>query len=253
MTDRKNTYFISDIHLGASYIKDARAHERRIVDFLHSIAGSCCRLVLLGDILDFWWEYRKVVPRGFVRFFGTLASLADAGVEIIWFKGNHDIWIFDYLPRELGIKLHDGSMVCEIDGKRFFLEHGDGVGELPASFRHLRSLFRNRFAQRLFSTIHPRWAIGFAHRWSSHSRKQGGYVPSAGAKENLIRFAEAYNASRPDEKIDFFIFGHYHILVQEKLADGAELAIIGDWIQTFSYAVWDGHSLSTHLVKNSNF
>lgn len=104
------TYFISDLHLGAGYIADPRAHEMKVVGFLRSIAPKASRLYLLGDILDYWWEYRDVVPRGFTRFFGALAELADAGVEIVWFKGNHDIWIFDYLPAEIGLTVHDGIM-----------------------------------------------------------------------------------------------------------------------------------------------
>ncbi len=138
---RDLTYFLSDLHLGAGYIPDHRAHERRVVDFLRSIEPRAKRIYLLGDILDYWWEYRDVVPRGFVRFFGELARLADSGVEITWFKGNHDIWIFDYLPSEIGLEVHDGIMVRDIDGARFLLEHGDGVGRLPWSFRRLRGLF----------------------------------------------------------------------------------------------------------------
>ena len=188
------TYFISDLHLGASYIADHRAHEKRVVDFLESIAPDCKRLFLLGDILDYWWEYRTVIPRGFTRFFGALARLADSGVEIVWFKGNHDIWIFDYLPEEIGLTVHDGMMTTEIDGRRFLLEHGDGVGSLPWSFRRLRAIFRNPLAQKLYGAIHPRWSIGFAHSWSSHSRKQGGYTPPEKAGDNLVDFARSYNA-----------------------------------------------------------
>lgn len=243
------TYFISDLHLGASYIADHRAHEKRVVDFLESIAPDCKRLFLLGDILDYWWEYRTVVPRGFTRFFGALARLADSGVEIVWFKGNHDIWIFDYLPQEIGLTVHDGVMTTEIDGRRFLLEHGDGVGSLPWSFRRLRAIFRNPLAQKLYAAIHPRWSIGFAHSWSSHSRKQGGYTPPEKAGDNLVDFARSYNADPNHEKIDFFIFGHCHILLDRKLTEGGRIIILGDWIRHFSYAVWDGETLDTHIFK----
>lgn len=247
---RNLTYFISDLHLGAGYIRDHRAHERRVVEFLRSIGPTAKRLYLLGDILDYWWEYRDVVPRGFTRFFGALAELADSGVEIVWFKGNHDIWIFDYLPEEIGLKVHDGIMITEMDGRRFLLEHGDGVGRLPWTFRGLRGLFRCRFAQRLYAAIHPRWTVGFAHAWSSHSRKSGGYVPSAAVYDNLARFAEDYNASASD-KIDYFVFGHLHVLMERHLTDGAKMVILGDWISKFSYAVWDGNSLKidTYMLK----
>ena len=245
---RDLTYFLSDLHLGAGYIPDHRAHEQRVVDFLRSIEPRAKRIYLLGDILDYWWEYRDVVPRGFVRFFGELARLADSGVEITWFKGNHDIWIFDYLPSEIGLEVHDGIMVRDIDGARFLLEHGDGVGRLPWSFRRLRGLFRCRVAQRLFAAIHPRWTVGFAHAWSSHSRKTGGYVPRQGVEESLVEDAEEYNreAVRTGAgKIDYFIFGHLHTLFEQQVSGGATVVVLGDWISRFSYAVWDGKSLKT--------
>ena len=248
---RSLTYFVSDLHLGAGYISDPRAHECRVVEFLRSIRSTAKRLYLLGDILDYWWEYRDVVPRGFTRFFGALAELADSGVEIIWFKGNHDIWIYDYLPKEIGLRVHDGVMVTEMDGKRFLLEHGDGVGRLPWTFRALRGLFRCRFAQRLYAAVHPRWTVGFAHAWSSHSRKSGGYVPSSAVCDNLVRFAEDYNASA-SEKIDYFVFGHLHVVMEKSLSDGAKMVVLGDWISKFSYAVWDGENLATDTFTIKN-
>lgn len=240
--ERSLTYFISDLHLGAGYIADPRAHEMMAVEFLRSIRPTAKRLFLLGDILDYWWEYRDVVPRGFTRFFGELARLADSGVEITWFKGNHDIWIFDYLPSEIGLKVQDGALVTRLDGREFFMEHGDGVGELPLSFRLLRRLFRCRPAQVMFAAIHPRWTVGFAHAWSAHSRKHGGYVPPSGAERSLVKFAELYNrSSRP--KIDYFIFGHQHAVVDRALPDGSRVIVLGDWISKFTYAVWDGENL----------
>lgn len=250
---RDLTYFISDLHLGAGYIADPRAHERLVVDFLRGIAPRCKRLYLLGDILDYWWEYRDVVPRGFTRFFGQLAEMADSGCEIIWFKGNHDIWIFDYLPREIGLKVHDGIMTAELDGKRFLMEHGDGVGDLPWSFRRLRALFRCHTAQRLFAAIHPRWTVGFAHTWSSHSRKHGGYVSDPKVADGVIDWARNYNAARPeDERIDYFIFGHLHSMIDRTLADGARVLVIGDWISNFSFAVWDGKTLNLERYRGND-
>ncbi len=240
---RTLTYFISDLHLGAGYISDPRAQEKRIVGFLRHIAPTAKRLFLLGDILDYWWEYRDVVPRGFTRFFGALAELADSGVEIIWFKGNHDIWIFDYLPSEIGMKVHDGVMVTSLEGgATFMLEHGDGVGPRPASFRFLCSMFRCRPLQKLFAAIHPRWTVGLAHAWSAHSRKTGGFVPPENAGHTLVEFAEHYNLTA-SPRIDYFVFGHHHTLLDQTLSDGSRLVILGDWISRFSYAVWDGKEM----------
>ena len=142
----KKIYFASDFHLGARYIENPIEYERRIVRWLDSIKQDAGTLYLLGDILDYWYEYRYVVPKGFTRFFGKLAELSDNGIDIHWFIGNHDIWIFDYLPHELGITIHDGTLITEIGGKRFFLSHGDNVGKRPMTFRFLRKYFETASA-----------------------------------------------------------------------------------------------------------
>lgn len=232
----KHTYFLSDLHLGASYMKDSRDNEKRIVAFLDSIKEDADAIYLLGDILDYWYEYRYVVPRGYVRFFGKLAELSDSGVRIVWLKGNHDIWIFDYLPEELGVEVKDGSLIEEIHGRKFFLNHGDGVGNLDISFKIIRSVFRNRFCQFMFSGIHPRWTVPFAYNWSSHSRKGGEekYIPEEKLLKNLKDFVADYHSRHPD--IDYFVFGHVHVLSREMMATGCEMIVLGEWIRTFSYA-----------------
>lgn len=240
-------YFISDLHLGATYLPDARLYEQRVVDWLGSIRNDVTELYMLGDILDYWFEYRTVVPRGYVRFFGALASLADAGVKIYWFIGNHDIWLFDYLRDEIGVTVIDGVLEKEILGKRFFLTHGDGVGQLPWSFRMLRAIFRNRVCQKLYSAIHPRWTIPFAHRWSTSSRdfcKDDIPCFAGPAGEPLVSFSEEYSALHPD--IDYFIYGHRHVLVDYTLSTGAHMVILGDWIHHFSYGMFDGEKLSLY-------
>lgn len=245
MSTRNKTYFISDLHLGASYISDPRQHEMRVVSFLHSIAPDCRRLYLLGDVLDYWWEYRNVVPRGFTRFFGALAALADSGVEITWLKGNHDIWIFDYLPSELGIEVADGVLEKDILGKRFFLSHGDGVGRMPLPFRFMRALFRNRFCQWLYSGIHPRWTIPFALGWSRSSRKRGAqdYAAEEGRKgaERLQSFAESHLADF--QRTDFYVFGHVHFQSRKLIGECSEVITLGGWISDFDYLKFDGNRL----------
>ena len=250
---RANTYFLSDFHLGARYFEEPREAERRVVDFLDSIKGDAKEVYLLGDILDYWFEYRYVVPRGFTRFFGKIAELTDLGVKVYWFIGNHDIWIFDYLPNELGVEVIDGEVTKEIDGKVFFLAHGDGVGKQPRSFRMLRSLFRNRLCQKLYSAIHPRWTIPFALSWSNSSRKGDDEYPEYKGEENefLEIFANDYLKSH---KVDYFVFGHRHIMLDKKLQGGATLVVLGDWLHYCSYAVWDGNNLalkSLQSVQNS--
>ena len=248
----KNAYFISDLHLGASYIPDPVAHESRITKFLDSITGDAAELYLLGDILDYWYEYRTVVPRGYTRFFGTLCRMADSGVRITWFIGNHDIWLFDYLKEEIGMKVVDGFEIKEILGKRFFLSHGDGVGRLPASFRFLRATFRNKVCQKLYAAIHPRWTIPFAHRWSNHSRDFENSAPKFEGEENepLIAFSRDYIDCHPDARIDYFVFGHRHIMLDLPLGTNlSRIVILGDWIHHFSYAVFDGKDFRLERFK----
>lgn len=239
-------YFLSDLHLGAPYFPDSREAERRVVSFLDSIKEGADAIFLLGDILDYWYEYRYVVPRGFVRFFGKLAELSDRGIRIVWFIGNHDIWIYDYLPKELGIEVVDGVRVEEIDGHKFLMTHGDGIGKLTPSFKFLRRLFRNSFCQRLFSAIHPRWTVPFAYNWSRHSRKIEG--PSVEDEKrmtsNIRTFSQEYHSKHPD--VEYFIFGHLHIFEQIKLSECASIVVLGEWIKTFSYAFWDGQRLHLH-------
>ncbi len=238
-------YFLSDLHLGAPYFPDSRESEMRVVRFLDSIKDKADAVYLLGDILDYWFEYRTVVPRGFVRFFGKLAELTDAGVRVVWFIGNHDIWIFDYLPTELGIEVVDGSQTETIDDRKFYLTHGDGVGKLKPSFRLIRSMFRNRLAQKLFSGIHPRWTVPFAYNWSRHSRKTGGsgYNPER-MIQNFREFSLDYLKQHPD--INYFIYGHLHVVCDDRLSDTARMIVLGDWITSYSYAEWNGAELTIH-------
>lgn len=242
MSNDTIAYFISDLHLGATYLENPLEYERRVVRWLRSIENEVTDLYLLGDILDYWYEYKTVVPRGFTRFLGQLAIMADRGIRITWFIGNHDIWIFDYIPAELGITVIDGSKVTEIAGKRFFLAHGDALGKLKPGFRFIRGLFRNRVCQRLYAAIHPRWTIPFAHGWSSHSRNFKSEKPEfKGAdKEPFIAFAEEYQSNHLSEPIDYFVLGHRHILLKYPLRTGGELIVLGDWVHYFSYGRWDG-------------
>lgn len=251
---RNNTYFISDLHLGAGYISDTHAHERMIVKWLRSIAPTARTIYMLGDVLDYWYEYRYVVPRGFTRFFGAIAELVDAGVEIVWLKGNHDIWIYDYLPAELGITVADGVIERTIDGKRFVMEHGDGVGEPRKLYQIMRRVFRNRFAQVLYSAIHPRWTVGLAHRWSRHSRIHGyshteGYTPLPDS-DPLVEFARNYNAAH-NQPADFFIFGHRHILVDRTIDHESRIIVLGDSFRHLTYGVWNGSEFSMHKYENA--
>lgn len=243
---RNRTYFISDIHLGARYIPDRRAHEQAVCRFLRSIAPTARRIFMVGDILDYWYEYRTVVPRGYVRFFGVLAELADSGVEIVWFTGNHDIWLFDYLRDELGICVTDprkGYELTDIDGTLFCIGHGDAIGPQKPGFRFIRSLFRNRVCQWMYAAIHPRWTVGFAHAWSSHSRK-GCHTPQSlepAARTGLELFCRKMATEHPG--LRYVVVGHHHVPVDEPVSADCRLIVLGDWLSRHTYAVFDGESL----------
>ena len=239
-------YFVPDIHLGSRYLPNPLEVEKKLVQWLDSIKQDATAIYFLGDVFDYWFEYKYVVPRGNVRFLGKLAELSDSGIEIHLLTGNHDIWMFDYLTEEVGAIIHREPFTVALGGKNFFLAHGDEFGYRPLQYRFIQSLFRNRFCQVLYATIHPRWSFGFARSWSLSSRKRGlasdkvEITQARGAKA-LEEFAKTYLQTHPD--IHFFIFGHLHILAERALSASARMIITGDWMHLFSYAVWDGAEL----------
>lgn len=231
-------YFLSDLHLGASYIADRHSHERRVASFLESIAADATEIYLLGDVLDYWYEYRTVVPRGYVRFFGQLARLSDAGVRITWLTGNHDIWLFDYLSSELGVEVIDAPYIQRvINGSRVVLAHGDRVGHRSWSFKFICRLFRNRLCQKLYSGIHPRWTVPFAHAWSRSSRDAGCAVDPVGQREYIINNVKSLAALTPAP--DYIIMGHYHAAFECDINADTHLVMLGDWIDKDTFAVMD--------------
>ena len=241
----KNVYFLSDAHLGSLAVSHRRMQERRLVNFLDSIKHKAAAVYLLGDMFDFWHEYRTVVPKGYTRFLGKISELTDRGVEVHYFVGNHDLWMGNYLERECGVTLHRDSSVMEIYGKVFYLAHGDGLGSTDRKFRFLRVMFHNRVCQRLFAAVHPRWGIAFGREWARRSRLKrvdGKEPPYMGEeREELVRFSKAYLATHPE--VNFFVFGHRHIELDLLLAKQTRLLLLGDWISQFTYAVFDGEHM----------
>ena len=236
------------MHLGARYITDPRAHERRVCDFLDSITGYASALYILGDALDYWYEYRYVVPRGHVRFFGALARLADSGTAITWITGNHDIWLYDYLRDEIGLEVIDAPMVSrDILGSRFVLAHGDRVGPQKRGFRFISRMFRNRTCQRLYSAINPWYTIPFALGWSRRSRAAGSGDGAAAYRERVGAVLDAscreIMAAYPDTR--YIVMGHHHLPLQQPVeGTTAQLTVLGDWTTGSSYAVFDGKALN---------
>ena len=241
----KPIYFLSDAHVSSWAIEHGRMQDRRLVRFLDSIKEKAAAVYLLGDMFDFWYEYKYVVPRGYTRFLGKLSELTDMGVEVHFFTGNHDIWAYDYLEKEGGVILHKQPLTTEIYGKIFFLAHGDGLGDPSRSFKLIRWIFHNRVCQWAFSTLHPRWALWFGQTWARHSRMkheaEGAPAYMGEDREHLVLYTKRY--IQYHSNVDYFIYGHRHIEVDLQLTKKARMIILGDWISQFSYVVYDGEHL----------
>ena len=231
-------YFASDIHLGAGDAATARAVERRFVAWLDDAARDAEAIFLVGDIFDFWFEYRRVVPKGFVRTLGKLAELTDRGVRVVFFTGNHDMWVGDYLHRECGVEIHTEPQVVTLAGKRLFLAHGDNinVGHLPW-LCFMNRVFRSRPLRWLFSWgVHPDWAVKFGRWWSGKSRKSHGAEElDVSLTEPLIEYARRYAA---EHDVDHFVFGHMHF-PRDYREQSLHVINLGCWEKYPSCAVLD--------------
>ncbi|MDX9881571.1 MAG: UDP-2,3-diacylglucosamine diphosphatase [Prolixibacteraceae bacterium] len=236
-------YFVSDVHLGAPALKNNKEREKLFVRWLDGIKADASALFLMGDIFDFWFEYRKVVPRGFTRTLGKIAEIADSGIPVHYFTGNHDIWIFDYLPDELGIILHREEYKTEFNGKKFFLAHGDGLDPSDKGYLLLKKVFTSKILQWTFARLHPNFAFFIGHNWSKNSRIANGIQADGyrgDDKEGLFLFAESMEKK---EHFDYFIFGHRHLLVERPIGGKSVFINLGDWINYFSYGVFDGEKM----------
>jgi len=246
----KKAYFVSDIHLGAPALKNNKERELAFVNWLSEIKEDASHLFLMGDIFDFWFEYKTVVPRGFTRTLGKIAEIADSGVEVHFFTGNHDVWVFDYLPTELGLTLHRNEFKTELYGKKFYLAHGDGLDLTDKGYLLLKKIFTSKIMQWMFARFHPNFALSLGHNWSKHSRITKGITGEEFkgiTNEGMYIFAESILRN---EKFDFFIFGHRHVMIDNPLGENSRYIILGDWIHHFSYGVFDGN---TFELKQHNY
>lgn len=218
--------------------------------WLDYISNDVSELYLLGDIFDFWFEYKKVVPRGFTRILGRLANLTDRGIPVHFFAGNHDLWVFDYLKEETGLIIHYEELITTIGNKKFFLAHGDGLDPDEKGYLFLKKVFTNKQLQWAFARLHPNFAFYIAHRWSKSSRlsKLDREEEFNVKNENLYRFAQNYLDT---EWIDYFIFGHRHQMAEVEVMNNSKMLLLGDWIKSFSYAVFDGDNINLKIF-NSN-
>lgn len=243
MDSRTHTYFASDFHLGLKAGTDPMERERRVVKWLADVSSTAKSIFLVGDLFDFWWEYKKVVPKGFTRFLGKISELTDSGIEIHFFTGNHDMWIGDYLEKECGMILHTGELRFELDGRRFCVAHGEGLGVNDRRYLALLWLFRNKTLRKIYSMLHPRFGIALAHRWSRNSRLSKSFSREFRGEENepLVRYARE---TLQHDNIDFFIFGHRHLALDMPLSEQNRMIILGNWFNAPVYADWNGEEMT---------
>ena len=236
-------YFASDFHLGVPDHASSRKREDRIVRWLDFIKDSAAEIYLMGDVFDFWFEYATVVPKGYVRLLGKLAELSDSGIRIVMFKGNHDMWMFDYFKAELNIDIVSDELVLERNGKKLYLHHGDGLGPGDPGYKVLKAFFRSRFCQWLFARLHPNLGIGIAQKWSAKSRLQSMVEEPIldTEKEWLVTYSRELLST---SHFDYLIFGHRHLPLEIQLNDESRYINLGEWMNYNSYAVFDGESVS---------
>jgi len=242
-------YFVSDAHLGFPNAKESLVREKLLVKWLNEASKDATEIYLLGDIFDFWFEYKRVVPKGYSRLLGKLAELTDNGIIVHFFTGNHDLWVFDYLPNEVGVIVHRDREVRTINGKKMFIAHGDGLGPSDVGFKYLKKIFKNPFAQWLFARIHPNFAVRLAIRWSQHNRyheNPKNFTFLGEDKERLIQYAKR---KLETEHFDFFVFGHRHLPLEWELPQNSKYVNLGDWLFHFTYAVFDGNDVNLRRYK----
>lgn len=249
MSNRNKIYFASDFHLGAPNHEESLKREKLIVKWLDEISLDAKEIYLVGDLFDFWFEYKHAIPKGFVRLQGKIAELTDKGIGIFLFKGNHDMWIFDYIPKELGVKILDGNVIKIFNDKKFFIGHGDGLGPGDYGYKIIKRIFANKLCQWAFARLHPNLGMGIANYWSRKSRKvNAGYDEKFLGEENewLAIFAKDFLEK---EHVDYFIFGHRHLPLEIKLKSNSTYINLGEWINYNSYAVFNGEKLELKYYK----
>jgi UDP-2,3-diacylglucosamine hydrolase len=248
LTEPDKIYFASDFHLGLPAGTPPLEREKKVVSWLRSIAIDAKEIFLIGDIFDFWWEYKLVVPKGFTRFLGTVSEITDSGIPVHFFTGNHDMWVKDYFSQECGMIIHSSPINVMFNGKKFHLAHGEGLGTQSAGYKILLSIFRNKPLQAMYSALHPSIGVGIGHKWSLNSRLGKGITKEflGEDEEDLIRYAKMILEK---DNINYFIFGHRHLAMTYRLSHESEILFLGDWIKNGSYAIWNGESLISQTLN----
>lgn len=240
----KKIFFASDFHLGVPTPAASLQREKQIVAWLDSVKDEAHTIYLLGDIFDFWFEYRHAIPRGFIRLQGKLAELRDAGIPIVFFTGNHDMWMFDYFPTELGIPVYRDPQTLVVGNQKLLIGHGDGLGPGDTTYKFLKKFFNSRICQWLFARLHPNLGIGIANYWSRKSRisnEKGG--EQLGDKEDEFLYVYCRDRER-EEHFDYYIFGHRHLPLDLEVGERSHYINTGEWVHFKTYAEYDGRHVT---------
>jgi UDP-2,3-diacylglucosamine hydrolase len=249
-------YFISDFHFGIPDRAKSRRREDLLVRWLDEVKQDAAEIYLMGDLFDFWFEYKTTIPKGYARLFGKLAEITDSGIPIHLFRGNHDMWAFNYLAEELNIILHREPEIKKFGDHVFYLAHGDGLGPGDHGYKMIRKIFQNRFNQWLFRWLHPDIGIRMALFWSRKSRYVA-EVKEAGdeeynlnkIRERLLVHSKEILTNHPE--VEYLVFGHYHVPFHESLSGLSQIIVLGDWLTHFSYAVFDGEIMELKYFHSS--
>lgn len=249
LPSNKKIYFASDFHLGVPNHTASLAREKIIIKWLDQIKKDAHSIYLLGDIFDFWFEYKHAIPKGFIRLQGKLAELRDAGMPIYFFTGNHDMWMFDYFPNELGIPIYRQPIVLEIGNQKLLIGHGDGLGPGDTSYKILKRFFNSSLCQWLFARLHPNFGIGIAKYWSRNSRITNMKKEEKfNGEENEYLLAYCRELEKTSHH-DFYIFGHRHLPLDIKVGDKSRYINLGEWVNFNTYAVYDGLSIQLETFR----
>lgn len=244
----KKIYFASDFHLGVPDAASSLIREKKIVRWLEQIKVDAELIILVGDIFDFWFEYKHAIPRGFIRLQGKLAEITDSGIPVYFFTGNHDMWMFDYFTQELNIPIIRKPITTQFNGKTFLIGHGDGLGPKDYTYKILKRIFANKICQWLFARIHPNLGIGIATKWSQRSRISNTIKDEVfkGEREWLVTYCQEVEKHIPH---DYYVFGHRHLPLNIQLNNRAQYINLGEWVNFYSYAVFDGQQLTLEYFE----
>lgn len=242
----KKLYFVSDAHLGVPDFASSLERERLLIQLLSEAEQDAEAIYIVGDLFDFWFEYRHAVPKGFIRILGKLAELTDKGIPVHLFTGNHDMWLFDYLPNEIGVQIHREPISFTFNEKKFVVGHGDGLGPGDYGYKFIKRVFASPVCQWLFARIHPNTGIGIANFWSRRSRKSTGNKDAKYLGKENEWLAIYCEEQLTQGHVDFFVFGHRHLPLDIELSGGARYINLGDWITYYSFALFEKSEI--HLL-----